>query len=146
LLDAIEEIGAHAVELVDEGEPRHTVIVSLVPDRFALHFNAADGAEHAHGPIEDAQRALDFRRKIDVPRRVDQVDRCFAPFHGDGRAVDGDAFGFFQRVEVRGGVAVIDIARFVLGASKVQNPLRRGGFTSVHVSNDANVAEIFEHD
>ena len=73
LLDAVEEVGAHAVELVDEGDARHVVLVGLVPDRFALHLDAADGAEDADGAVEDAQGALDLGREIDVAGRVDDA-------------------------------------------------------------------------
>ena len=54
LLDAVEEVGPHAIELVDEGDARHAMPVGLVPDGFALHLDAADGAEDADGAVEDA--------------------------------------------------------------------------------------------
>ena len=79
LLDAVEEIGPHAVELVDEGDARHAMLVGLVPDGFALHLDAADGAEDADGAVEDAQAALDLGREIDVAGSVDQRDARIAP-------------------------------------------------------------------
>ena len=63
----------------------------------------------------------------------------------DGGAVDGDALGFFQRIEVGGGVAVIDVAGLVLGAAEIEDALRGGGFAGVHVGDDADVAKFFEH-
>ena len=75
-----------AVELVDEGDARHLVLVGLVPDRLGLHLDAADGAEDADGAVEDAQGALDLGREIDVAGRVDDVDARSRPIDGDGGA------------------------------------------------------------
>ena len=55
LLDAGEEVGAHAVQLVDVGDARDVVLVGLEPDRFRLHLDAADGAEDADGAVQDAK-------------------------------------------------------------------------------------------
>ena len=145
LLDAIDEVGTHAVELVDVGNARHAVLVGLEPDGFRLHLDAADGAEDADAAVEDAQRALDLGGEIDVAGRVDEVDARVAPLNGDGSTVDGDALGPFERVEVGGGVAVVHVADLVLGAAEVQNPLRRGGLAGVHVSDDADIAQVFKH-
>ena len=79
LLDAAEEVGADAVQLVDVGDARHAVLVGLIPDRFRLHLDAADGAEDADRPVEDAQAALDLGREIDVAGRVDQRDAACRP-------------------------------------------------------------------
>ena len=40
LVNDFVEVGADAVHLVDEGDPRHLVAVSLVPDGLALGFDA----------------------------------------------------------------------------------------------------------
>ena len=145
LLDAVEEVGAHTVELVDVGDARHPMLVGLIPHRLALHLDAADGAEDADGAVEDAQRALDLGGEIDVAGRVDQVDAHVAPVHRDGGTVDGDALGLLQGVEVRGGVALIDIAGLVLAAAEIEDALRGGGFARVHVCDDADVAQFVEH-
>ena len=69
------EIGTFAIQLVDEREPRHFVLVGLPPDGFALGLDAFAGAEHDDAAVEHAQAALDLGREIDVARRIDQVDR-----------------------------------------------------------------------
>ena len=70
-VDERVEVGAFAVELVDEREPRHVVLVGLPPDGFALGLDAFAGAEDDHGAVEHAQAALDLGREVDVARRVD---------------------------------------------------------------------------
>ena len=73
-VERAEEIGPFAVHLVDEGDPRHAVLVGLVPDRLALGLDAFAGAEDHHAAVEHAQAPLDLGREIDVAGRVDQVD------------------------------------------------------------------------
>ena len=75
LLERALEIGADAVHLVDEADARDAVLVGLPPDRFALGLDPFDGAEDHERPVEHAQAALDLGGEIDVPRRVDDVDR-----------------------------------------------------------------------
>ena len=41
-IDDAKKIGAEPVELVDEGDPRHVVLVCLVPDGLRLGLNAFD--------------------------------------------------------------------------------------------------------
>src|SRR5262249_56087760 len=129
----------------DVGGAGQVVVGGLIPDGFRLHLDTADGAENAHRAIEDAQGALDLRREVHVAGRVDQVDARVAPFDGDGRAVDRDALLLLQRVEVGSGVALVHVADFVLGAAEVENALRGRGFAGVHVGDDANVPQVFEH-
>ena len=74
-LDAAVEVGAGAVQLVDEADPRHAVLVGLTPHRLGLRLDAGDTVEHGDGAVEDAQRALDLDGEVDVAGGVDDVDR-----------------------------------------------------------------------
>ena len=73
-LDALVEVRADAVHLVDVGDARNAVLVRLAPDRLGLRLDAGDGVEQRDRAVEDAQRALDLDREVDVARRVDDVD------------------------------------------------------------------------
>ena len=144
LLERALEVGADAVELIDEAHPRNFVLVGLAPDGFALGFNAFDRAEHDDGAIQDAEAALDLGREIDVAGRVDQVDRVVLPLAADGGGVNGDSAGGFFGVEVGGGVAVVDVAHFVGGAGVVEDALRGRRLSRVNVGDDADVAELVD--
>ena len=49
------ELGADAVELVDEADPRNPVLGRLPPDRFALRLDSFNGREHDDGAVQDPQ-------------------------------------------------------------------------------------------
>jgi hypothetical protein len=72
--DAHVEIGAGAVELVDEAHPRDLVLLGLAPDGLGLRLDAGNAVEAGDRAVEDAQRALDLDGEVDVARRVDDVD------------------------------------------------------------------------
>ena len=146
LLDAILEVGAEAVQLVDVRDAGHLVLVGLEPHRFRLHFDAAHGAEHAHAAVEHAQRPFHLGREVHVTGGVDDVDLVFTPVNRHGGRVDGDALLTFERVEVRGGVTGVDVTHLVLGAAIVKDSLRGRGFPGVHVGDDANVSKFLEHE
>ena len=61
-------IGAGAVHLVDERQPRHVIALHLAVDGHRLRLHAADGAEHQDRAVEHAEAALDFDGEIDVAR------------------------------------------------------------------------------
>ena len=66
--DAAVEIGAGAVELVDEAHPRHAVLVGLAPHGLGLRLDAGDAVEAGDRAVEHAQRTLDFDGEVDVAR------------------------------------------------------------------------------
>ena len=78
-VDAHVEVGAGAVELVDEAHPRNLVLVGLAPDGLGLRLDAGDAVEHGDRAVEHAQRTLDLDGEVDVAGRVDDVDRARWP-------------------------------------------------------------------
>ena len=145
LLDDLVGIGADAVHLVDEGQPRHVVAAHLAVDRQRLGLHAADGAEHQHRAVEHAQAPLDLDGEIDVAGRVDQVDRGIAPFDLRGGAGDRDAAFLFQLHVVHGGAAagaVVDFLHAMDSAGIEQDALAERGLARVDVGRNADVAQL----
>ena len=71
LLDLVEdplELGADAVHLVDEADPRDAILGRLPPDGLALRLDPLDGREHDDGAVEHAERPLDLGGEVDVAR------------------------------------------------------------------------------
>src|SRR5690606_35082885 len=108
----LEEVGAGAVHLVDEGQAGHAVLVGLAPHGFGLRLHAAHGAIHHAGAVEHAHGTFDFDGEVDVARGVDDVDAVLvvlvlhpAPEGRGGRRRDGDAAFLFLLHPVHGGRA-----------------------------------------
>ena len=72
--EARREVRAELVAFVDEGDARHVVACGLTEDGLRLTLDAACRVEHEDRPVEDAERALDLDREVDVAWRVDDVD------------------------------------------------------------------------
>ena len=143
-VERAEEVGPFAVHLVDEGDPRHAVLVGLVPDGLALGLDAFPGAEDHHGAVEHPQAPLHLGGEIDVAGRVDQVDLDVLPGEGDGGGVDRDAPFLLLGVEIGDGGALIHFAHAVAEAAVEQHAFGDGGFARVDVGNHADVAEVVE--
>src|SRR3989344_1804344 len=71
---------AHAVELVYKTDARNFVLVGLPPDSFRLRLYARNAVEHNNTAVEYAKRTLDFHRKVNMPRSVDNIDAIFVFF------------------------------------------------------------------
>src|SRR5262249_9050258 len=52
----------------------------------------------------------------------------------------------FERIVVRGGISLVDVAGLVFGAAKIEDALGQGRLAGVHVSDDADIPQILEHD
>jgi len=138
------EIGADAVHLVDEGDPRDRVLVGLPPDGLRLRLDAGDRVEDGDRAVEDAQRALDLDREVDVAGRVDDVDAVVVPLaRGRGRG-DRDAALLLLLHPVHDGSALVDLAHLVGAARVVEDPLGRRRLARVDVGHDPDIAGLLE--
>ncbi len=142
--DAAVEVGADAVHLVDEAEPRHVVLVGLAPHRLGLRLDAGDRVEHRDRAVEHTQVALDLHREVDVTRRVDDVDLAVAPLHrrGGGRDRDAPLLLLDHVVHHRG--AFVHLTDLVGATRVVEDALGRRGLARVDVGHDPDVAGLLE--
>ena len=143
-LDAALEVGADAVHLVDEAEARHVVLVGLAPHRLGLRLDAGDRVEHRDRAVEDAQRALDLDREVDVAGRVDDVDLAVAPLRGGRGRRDRDAALLLLDHVVHDRGAFVHLTDLVGAAGVVEDALGRRGLARVDVGHDPDVAGLFE--
>ena len=135
-------VGAGAVALVDEGDARHLVALELAVDGDRLRLHAAHGAQHQDRAVEHAQGALHLDGEVDVPGRVDEVDRVVAPLHVGGRRGDGDAALALEVHGVHGGADAVLALHLVDGVDLVaivQDPLGKRRLARIDVGADADV-------
>ena len=150
-LDAIFEIGAGAVELVDEAHPRHAIFVGLAPHRLRLRLDAGNAVETGDRAVEDAQRALDLDGEVDVARRVDDVDPVLGalaflgrPETGGGGGGDGDPALLLLLHPVHRRGAFVHFADLVGLAGVIKDALGRRRLAGVDVRHDTDVAIAVE--
>ena len=141
-----EEVCAHAVHLVHEGDAGHAVTVCLPPDGLRLGLDTGHGVEDGDGAVEHTQRALHFHRKVHVPGRIDNVHAKVAPERRRGRRRDGDSAFLLLDHPVHDRGALVDLAHLVRAARVVEDPLRRRRLTRVDVGHDPDVAHVIERD
>ena len=132
------------VQLVDEADARDVVVVGLVPDRLRLGLHALHAVEDHDGAVEHAQRPLDLRGEVHVPRGVDEVQLAVAPVEGRRGRRDGDAPLALVLAEVHHGLAVVDLPDLVALAAVEEEPLGRGRLPRVDVRDDSDVADAGE--
>ena len=144
VLDAVVEVGADLVHLVDEDDARHVVLVGLAPDGLGLRLDALVAVEHADGAVEHAQRALDLDGEVDVAGRVDDVEALAVPEGGRRGRRDGDAALLLLLHPVHGRGAVVHFADLVDLAGVIEDALGRRRLAGVDVGHDAEVAVVLD--
>ena len=60
------------IHLVHEDENRHVVARKQPPKRLAVRLHAITGTDYQNGVILHLQGALRLRRKVDMPRSIEQ--------------------------------------------------------------------------
>ena len=85
-VERAEEVGAGAVQLVDEDDARHVVAVGEPPVGLRLRLHAGDALDDEDRAVEHAQAAVHLDVEIDVAGRVDDVDAV--SFHSHVTAAD----------------------------------------------------------
>ena len=73
LIINLEEVGTSAVHLVDKGQTRHMILVSLTPHGFRLWLHATDCAVNHASAVQNTHRAFHFNSEVNVPRSVNDV-------------------------------------------------------------------------
>ena len=145
-VDAAVELGAGAVELVDEADTRHAVAVRLTPHGLGLRLDTGDTVEHGDGTVEDAERTLHLDREVDVTRGVDDVDGVVdvleRPVTGRRGGRDRDAALLLLLHPVHRGSAVVDLTDLVAHTGVEQDPLGGGRLARVDVGHDPDVADL----
>jgi len=141
-VDALEEVGTRAVELVDEAHARYGVLVGLAPHRHGLRLYTGNTVEHRDSAVEDAQRALDLGREVHVAGGVDDVDLVALPPAGRRGRRDGDAALLLLLHPVHGGRALVDLTDLVVDTGVEEDALSGGGLAGVDVRHDADVADL----
>ena len=154
-LDGMEEVGTHAVVLVDEGDAGHAVTLGLAPHRLGLRLHAGNGIEYGDGAVEHAQGALYLGREVHVAGGVDDLEAVLLaigltagvlPKAGGGCSGDGHAALLLLDHPVHGGSAVVHLADLMSFARVVEDALGRGGLACIDVGHDADVARISQID
>jgi len=142
LVDHLLKVGTRAVHLVDEGDTRHAVFVSLVPHRFRLRFHTTHGTEHRHHAVDDTQRAFHLDGEVDVTRSIDKVDLIAVPMCGDGCRSDGDAALLLLFHEVHSGLTVVGLAHLTVDTREEQDTFRNRSLTCIDMRSDTDVSQF----
>ncbi len=142
-LNASQEVGAHAIHLVNVSNLWNMIFVSLTPNCLRLRLHAPYCAESRNGPVEDAERTLHLNSEVYVTRSVYQVDLIGFPVivpEGRGRSrSDGDATLLFLNHPVHRGCAIVNLSDLMRLSSVKKDALGRGCLTSIDVSHDADI-------
>ncbi len=146
LFDDAVEVGADAVQLVDEDYSWHSVLISLVPDGLGLRFDSAYSTEDHNCAVQNPQAPLDLGGEIDVSWGVDDVDLVALPLTGDRGGGDGDAALTFLGHPIGDRGAFVHFTDLVRDAGVVQDALAHCGLAAIDVRHDANVANSFQRD
>ena len=141
---AAVEVRPGSVHLVDEADPGDAVPVGLPPDRLRLRLDPGNSIEHRYRTVEDAQRAFDLDREVDVSRRVDDVDPVALPVTGRCGRGDRDAALLLLDHPVHDRAALVDLTDLVGLSGVIEDPLGRRRLARVDVGHDPDIARVVE--
>ena len=68
------EVGTSTVHLVNEGNTRHVVLVSLTPNSLRLRLNTVYSGINHYSAVKNTHGTLYFNGKVHVARGINNVD------------------------------------------------------------------------
>ena len=108
--EGAEEVGAGAVQLVDEDDTWNVVTVGEAPVGLRLRLHAGDAFDDEHSAVQHAQRTIHLDVEVDVAGRIDDIDPVIVPLAGHRGRGNGDASLPLLLHVVGRGVAVVHLA------------------------------------
>jgi len=138
------EVGAGAVQLVDEAEARHDVTIGLAPDRLRLRLDAGHAVEDDDSAVQHAQAALDLNGEVHVPGRIDDVNSMLVPEARRSSRGDRDPALLLLRHPVHRRSTLMHLADLVDLLGVKEDALGDRGLAGVDMGNDADVARTRE--
>ena len=133
------DVGAGAVDLVDEQRGRDADAPQGAPDNDGLRLHALDRRQHQHRGVENGQRSLHLGDEVGVTGRVHEVHGQVVDVEGRDRGADGDAAPALEVHRVGAGRAGVDAAGCVDDARVEEQAFGQAGLTGVDVRDDPQV-------
>src|SRR4051812_25818948 len=130
------KITACLVDLVNKANPGHTILVGLAPNSLGLALYTHFAIKHNTSTVQHTQGTLYFYRKVDMPRRVDNVNLVVFPIASNGRRNNGDTTLTLLGHPVRSSLALMYGTNFVLQACTVKNTFSSGSLAGVNMGNN----------
>src|SRR3989475_11499740 len=136
------EIGALAVETVDDDRARQGVLGRELPDLLGLHLHAGDGVHDDDRRLDHPQPRPRVGDEIAVPGRVHEGDPVALPVAVGDRGVDRDLALDLVRIEVGGRRAVVHLPEASHRAGGEEQSLDEGRLADTAVPDHADVADL----
>ena len=145
-VERAEEIGPLAIHLVDQRDPRHAVLVGLMPNRFALGLDAFPALNTTTPPSSTRRLRSTSAVKSTWPGvSIRLISTSFQGNVTDAALIVMPAF-LLLGIVVGDGRALIDRPDAVAEPAIEQHPLGDGGFARVDMGDDADVAKVMDVD
>ena len=142
LLERAEEVGALAVEHVDEEEARDPELLGPLPEPRGADLDAHHAAEDEERALDHAQGAARLALEARVAGNIDQVELAALPLGVSERERDRHPPLLLVVVPVRDRRARLDRAEPVRLAGLEEERLDERGLARASVSDDGDVADL----
>src|SRR5947209_1451754 len=139
--DAVE-VGALAVEHVDEDDARELVLLGALPDAARVDLHPHDAAEHDDDALDDSQRRVRVGLEAGVAGSVDEVDLAVVPLEVAERARQRHDALLLVLVPVGNGRALLDRPEPVRLSRLEEQRLDERGFPDAAMSCDGDVPDL----
>ena len=140
------DIGVRQVDLVDHRDDGQLLVMRQVDVGHRLGLDTLRRVHDQQCPLTGAQAPRHLVRKIDVPRRVDQIQLILHPVsrrvvHRDRMCLNGDAAFLLEIHRVEQLILHLPVGD---GAGPVQQPVRKRRLPVVDVRNNAEITNSLD--
>ena len=126
-------VGPGQIHFVDEEKHRHLIPLQQPPEGQGVGLYPVGAADHQHRAVQNRQGALRLRRKIHMPRSIQQGQLPVLRFQPGLLGENGDPPLPFQGVAVQIRVPMIHPPQRPPLPAAIKHPLRKGRLPRIHM-------------
>ena len=141
--DSLFKIRPFPVHPADEEKTGKIEFIRVFPDLFRLKFDAPDGIDEDHRPVNDSEAALRIKSEIGIARGVDEVDPVLVPIDMVCGGADGDMSLLFLRLIIHRRGSLVDAAGPIRLAGEIEKGFAERGFSRSSMADDGQIPYRF---
>ena len=137
-------VGSRLIHLVDKKERRNLIFFQQPPQRLHVALHAVRSAYEQHRIVKNLQRPLHFRRKIHMPRRIDQSHFHIIQHYLCLFGKDRDAACTLHCKIIQKRILMIHAPKLPYSSGQIQNCLRKCRFSGIYMGKQRST-DMFLH-
>ena len=134
------KIRPHPIHLIHKTDPGYVMPISLMPHYFGLSFYPGNRVQNHNPSIQHPETTLHFRRKIHMPRRINNIDTVIFPMASCSSGGNGNSSLSLLLHPIHHRCPLIHSPNLVCTPRMIEHPFSSGGLARINMGNNPYIS------